>query len=97
MGRVAQQSTQEIHFCLPERLAPDAAKAAEEAREALIMKRLREGQISQGYAAELLGLSRWEMIQLMGAYGLSAFAEQTEEELRREVEESLHELEESSR
>ena len=93
MGIVTQQPTKDIRFRLPERLVPDRARAAEEAREALIMKRLREGQISQGYAADLLGLTRWEMMQLMGAYGLSVFAEQTEEELRREVEESLRELE----
>jgi predicted HTH domain antitoxin len=93
MGIVAQRPTQDNHFRLPKRLVPDAARTAEEAREALIMKRLREGQISQGYAADLLGLTRWEMMQLMGEYRLSVFAEQTEEELREEVDEARRELE----
>jgi len=41
--------------------------AAAKAREALILELLREARISQGLAARLLGITRWDMLDLMAA------------------------------
>jgi predicted HTH domain antitoxin len=46
--------------------SPEAAAAR--ARQALMIELLREGRISQGKAAEALGLSRWAMLDLMAAH-----------------------------
>jgi predicted HTH domain antitoxin len=53
------------------------------------MELLRQGEVSQGRAAELLDIDRWTLSDLMSRYGLSPFAEQTEEELRSEVTDAL--------
>ena len=39
--------------------------AAARRRESAVLELLREARISQGQAARLLGLSRWEMLDLM--------------------------------
>ena len=41
-------------------------------REALVMELLRRDQISEGQAAELLKLDRWELLEMMGHYRVSA-------------------------
>lgn len=48
--------------------SPEAARA--KAREALILSLLREGRISQGRAAEILGTTRWDLIDLMAAHDI---------------------------
>lgn len=63
--------------------SPDAAVA--KAREALVFALLREARISQGKAAQLLGLSRWEILDLLPSQQIATGAE-TAEELRQEVE-----------
>ena len=39
--------------------------AAAKAKEALVLELLREARISQGKAARLLGLTRWDTLDLM--------------------------------
>lgn len=63
------------------------------AREAYVMTLLKYGIISSGNAAELLGMHRLDVIELMGKYGISVFAPQTREELEKEVAETLALLE----
>jgi predicted HTH domain antitoxin len=73
---------------LPEELvallgSPEAAAA--KAKEALVLELLREARISQGKAARLLGISRWEILDLMARHRISSGPE-TAEEMRQEVE-----------
>ena len=54
-------------------------------RELIALQLFREGRISSGKGAELLGLSKLEFIQLLAQHGLSYFTE-SPEELIAEVE-----------
>ncbi len=71
---------------LPEELAEVLRKEdlASKAREALIMELLREHRISQGKAAELLGINRTELFPLMSRYEVSVI-DLSPEELRSEL------------
>ena len=60
-------------------------KAEEQARIALVIELLRDVQLSEGKAAELLGISRYEMMRLSAQHQIPVGA-QTEEELLAEVE-----------
>ena len=53
-------------------------------RETLVMELLRRHAISQGRAAELLQLNRWDLYEVMGRYQVPAI-DMTPEELRREL------------
>jgi predicted HTH domain antitoxin len=53
-------------------------------REALVIELLRQHVISQGKAAELLQLNRWDLSELMGRYKVPAI-ELTPEELQHEL------------
>ena len=61
-----------------------AGKASERARLALVLDLLREAQISQGKAAEILGITRWDILDLMARYRIESGPE-TEEEMRAEL------------
>lgn len=50
------------------------------AREALYTRLYARGVISSGRAAELLGISRWDFLDLLGSYGVSYFDEQIDNE-----------------
>ncbi|MGI8970921.1 MAG: UPF0175 family protein [Dehalococcoidia bacterium] len=65
-------------------LGPPEAVAAR-AKDLLILDLLREGQISQGLAAHLLGLSRWDLLDLMAEQQIASGPE-SGEEMRTEVE-----------
>ena len=73
---------------LPEELvallgSPEAAAAR--AREALVLGLLREGRLSQGQAARLLGVTRWDILDLMAAQAIPSGPE-SGEEMEEEVE-----------
>ena len=55
------------------------------AREALYVRLYQQGVLSSGRAASLLGLTRWEFLDLLGRYGVSYFDDDVDfdEELRR--------------
>lgn len=77
---------------LPEELiallgSPEAA--AHRAKEALVLDLLREARISQGKAAQLLGISRWASLDLMAQHQIPSGPE-TAEEMRREIENMGH-------
>jgi predicted HTH domain antitoxin len=63
--------------------SPEAA--AVKAREALVLDLLRRSAISQGRAAALLGLTRWDVLDLMARYEIESGPE-TAEELRAELD-----------
>lgn len=77
-----------VTFKLPKEIlsllgSPDTAPEA--ARKAVVIELFREGRISQGKAAELLGISRWEMIDLVNTLNIPT-GPQTAEDIDREVE-----------
>jgi hypothetical protein len=82
MGRAKQGTTRTLTLDVPEEVF--AALGSEErvalrAREALVMELLRAGQIGQSRAAELLGITRWDVLDLMGTYGITQGPRTTEE------------------
>jgi predicted HTH domain antitoxin len=54
------------------------------AKEGAVMELLRKAKISQGRAAELLGISRHDIVDLMGKYDIPVF-DATSEELKEGV------------
>jgi hypothetical protein len=57
-------------------------------REALVMDLLRLDRLSEAQAASILKLARWELLELMGRYGVPAVrmgAEEFDRELATEV------------
>jgi predicted HTH domain antitoxin len=81
-------ATRTIELELPEDLvallgSPEAA--ASKAKEALVLELLRETRISQGQAARLLDLTRWDILELMARHRIPSGPD-TAEEMRDEVE-----------
>jgi predicted HTH domain antitoxin len=63
--------------------SPEAAAA--KAKQALVLELLREARVSQGRAARLLGISRWEILGLMAQHDIKSGAESAEE-MRQDIE-----------
>ena len=63
--------------------SPD--EAAQRARQALVIEFLREGRLSQGQAARVLGVTRWDILDLMAQFSIPSGPE-TAEEMRRDIE-----------
>ncbi|HEU0115472.1 MAG TPA: UPF0175 family protein [Thermomicrobiales bacterium] len=63
--------------------SPDAV--ADRMRLALALELLREGQISQGRVGVLLGLDRWQVLELMARHRISS-GPQTVAEAERDTE-----------
>ena len=76
-----------LELDLPEEIFPrlGEAEVSEKAKEALIMELLREHYISQGKAAEILGVIRHELFDLMTRYRVLAI-DLTSEELKEELQ-----------
>lgn len=82
----------EFKFTLPLKDLPAThrSNAERKAQEAFILSLLKQGDVSAGRAAELLGVDRWHLSELMSAHGISPFDETvTREELEREVTDAL--------
>lgn len=60
-------------------------------KERLIIELLRGHKISQGKAAEILGISRWALMDLMAKQKLSVI-DMSEEELQQELTQDLPEM-----
>jgi predicted HTH domain antitoxin len=81
-------ATRVLELELPEEViallgAPGEASA--KATEAIVLELLREARISQGKAAELLGITRWEMLDLMARHRIESGPE-TAEEMQQEID-----------
>ncbi len=63
--------------------SPEAALA--KAKKAFVLDLLRKARIGQGKAAEFLGLTRWEMLDLMAQHRILSGPE-TAEEVHQEVD-----------
>lgn len=48
-------------------------------RELIALELFREGRISSGKGAELLGISKWEFVQLLARHHINYFTESPEE------------------
>ena len=77
-----------VEFELPDEVAAQLheAEMAVKAKEALVMELLREHHISQGKTAEILGISRHDLFDLMTKYQVPVIdltAEELDAELRK--------------
>jgi predicted HTH domain antitoxin len=52
---------------------------SQEAKEALVMDLLRQGKFSQGKAAQLLGVSRWDLPKILAKHNVPAIMVDPEE------------------
>jgi predicted HTH domain antitoxin len=77
--------TVQIPDALLEGLGESPEEIGREARVAMAIHLYGRGLISQGRAAELAGLNRWEFIDALGQAGVPA-CQVTSEELEQEVE-----------
>ncbi|MEM9153318.1 MAG: UPF0175 family protein [Cyanobacteria bacterium P01_F01_bin.3] len=85
----------EIRFTVsvPEVAEHHRLEAEQKAREAFIMVLLRHGDISAGYAAEQLGINRWQLSDLMDAHKISPFPLQSRADLLHEVTQAEQRME----
>jgi predicted HTH domain antitoxin len=83
-------TTRTLTIELPEELLSllgSPEDAAAKARETLVIDLLREGRISQGQAARLLDMTRWDLLALASRHDVPVGPE-TAEEMRREVDDA---------
>jgi predicted HTH domain antitoxin len=85
----------DVRFELPDEDAPNLRDEdlSTKAKEALTMELLREHEISQGKAAELLGIDRHVLFDLMAKYRVPVI-DMTPEELAEELKTSFPRAEE---
>lgn len=90
-------ATYTFNFELPDDLIDDLGSTdvpAAKAREAFVMELVREERISRGKAAEILGISHWDLPDLILEYRIPS-GPRTAEEFRQEVETAHRLLEEA--
>lgn len=64
-------------------------KALKKAKEGYVMALVEAGEISSGRAGKILGVSRLEILEMMGKWGISVFDDsQNLEELSQELEQA---------
>lgn len=68
------------------RLLGSPEDAAERAKEALLLQLLRQGRIGQGKVAQLLGIDRWALLDLMAKHQVPSGPVDAAD-MRRELEE----------
>ena len=83
MGAVQVEIGQDLIDLLEELHRP----VREAARELIVLELYRQGEVSSGKAAELLGMQRADFIRYASERGIP-YLQLSEEELRREVEDS---------
>ena len=71
----------------------DLDRVVREAKEQSVLQLLREGKVSSGRAAELLSMTKHDVLVWMSRHGISVFPEYTAEELHEEVEHLRRSLE----
>ena len=68
-------------------LGPGPSQAAACLKRLALIELFRRGEVSSGYAAEVLGISRWDFILLLGDHGVP-YVDMTAEELEADVEQA---------
>jgi predicted HTH domain antitoxin len=66
-------------------LAPTEGEAAACLKKLALIELFRRGDVSSGYAAKVLGMSKWEFIDLLAEHEVP-YIDLSEEELRQEIE-----------
>ena len=71
---------QALEFKIPDELLRGRSKSelAALTQEALLIKLFQQGEISPGYEAQVLGISRRDFLDLLGQYRVSMLAEDTD-------------------
>jgi predicted HTH domain antitoxin len=71
---------QTLQLQVPDDLLDSRSKSQLEAlaQEALLIKLFQQGEVSAGYAARVLGISRRAFLDLLGQYGVSMFDQDTD-------------------
>jgi predicted HTH domain antitoxin len=84
-GRRGTMRTLEIDYPDDVLAGIDEAALRSLAREALFVRLYQQGLLSSGRAAALLGITRWDFLDLLGRYGVSSFDDELDldDELRR--------------
>jgi predicted HTH domain antitoxin len=72
------------------KLFPSKKEAKEDAKQAMVFDLVRRGKISKGRAAELLGISLWNLPELLAQYDIPWF-NYSPDDLKHDVE-TLEEL-----
>lgn len=79
----------QVQMDVPEALTQFVMLEDEQARTVrnamMLYPFIRKGEISRGYAAEVLGIPKWELIALYGSLDLPYFT-QSEEELQDDLQ-----------
>jgi predicted HTH domain antitoxin len=84
--------TQTLTLELPDeivRALGSVEAATAKARESFVLDLLREAIVSQGQAADLLGINRWDLLELMAQRRIPSGPE-TAEEMAAEIEAMRH-------
>lgn len=79
-AEVAIVSMRTLHIDYPDDLlrGMDEERLTALAREALFVRLYEQGLLSSGQAAQALGVTRWDFLDLLGQYGVSYFDEHIE-------------------
>ncbi len=86
--KAEEQHMKSIEILVPEEivnLLGSEDTVRKEAREAFILDLVRRGKVSKGKAAELLGISLWDLPDLIAQYQMPWFS-YSQEELERDLE-----------
>jgi hypothetical protein len=91
-NEVSSVAEKDFHVSLPQEVVGgfgwNESEVPSRVREALVMDLLRLDRRSEAQAAAILGLARWELLELMGRYYIPAVrmsAEELDRELATEV------------
>ncbi len=89
VSRTSSPKSRTLNVSLPEQaielLGPAPEQAARELQILAFIELFRRGEISSGWAAEYLGIGRWDFIELLAKHDVP-YIDMTEEELRKDVE-----------
>jgi predicted HTH domain antitoxin len=84
-----QSGTHRVVLSLPEELVrllgPTPTQAAAHLKKLALIELFRRGEVSSGYAAEMLGISKWDFIDLLARHAVP-YVDLSEEELRHDLE-----------
>jgi hypothetical protein len=88
INEVSSVAEKDFHVTLPQEVVGafgwNESEVPRRVREALVMDLLRLDRLSEAQAAKILGLARWELLELMGRYDVPA-VRMTIEDLDREL------------
>jgi hypothetical protein len=91
-NEVSSVAEKDFHVSLPQEVIGgfgwNESEVPSRVREALVMELLRLDRLSEVQAAAVLGVARWQLLELMGCYDVPAVrmsAEELDRELATEV------------